>query len=264
MPTGARRRRRSETRHQDRSGLWAACSSLCSLPDAERLRAGTVQHTVQGCAAYGVHAIEHHITVTWKPAPCQGLSKAEVNQAVAMAVVRAAGDAPKAIRRRREGEAAPYLDHLVSTLPPVASSLPTGARSSATRPRPGPSDGPCRADRLARRRWQRRLRARPLDRPRRHAAAPSSRRRHWLAAGAALRAFRAGALRAGALGGIPGYGLGGAGLGGGRRASSRRRAWHGHAGHRPARRVVPPRLRTTAASGTRSVAPPRAMRAASS
>jgi len=100
----------------------------CGVPSG-----GAPKHTVQGCAAYGLHAIEHHITVTWKPAPCQGLSKAEVNQAVAMAVVRAAGDARKAIRRRREGEAAPYLDHLVSTLPPVTSSLPTGARSSATR-----------------------------------------------------------------------------------------------------------------------------------
>jgi hypothetical protein len=89
------------------------------------------EHTVQGCAAYGLHAIEHHITVTWKPAPCQGLSKAEVNQAVALAVVRAAGDARKAIRRKREGEAAPYLDHLVSTLPPVAGAAPTGTRSPA-------------------------------------------------------------------------------------------------------------------------------------
>jgi hypothetical protein len=91
------------------------------------------KHTVQGCAAYGLHAIEHHITVTWKPAPCQGLSKAEVNQAVALAVVRAAGDARKTIRRKREGAAAPYLDHLVSTLPPVASAAPTGARSAAAR-----------------------------------------------------------------------------------------------------------------------------------
>jgi hypothetical protein len=84
----------------------------CGVPSG-----GAPKHTVQGCAAYGLRAIEHHITVTWKPVPCRGLSKAEVNQAVAMAVVRAAGDARKAIRRRREGEAAPYLDHLVSTLP---------------------------------------------------------------------------------------------------------------------------------------------------
>jgi hypothetical protein len=93
---------------------------------------GTPKHTVQGCATYGLHAIEHHITVTWKPLPCQGLSKADVNQAVALAVIRSAGDARKAIRRKREGEAAPYLDHLVSTLPPGASAAPTGTRSSAS------------------------------------------------------------------------------------------------------------------------------------
>lgn len=106
--------------------LIALFAAGCGAPSGR-----TVQHTVQGCAAYGLHAIEHHITVTWKPVPCRGLSKAEVNQAVAMAVVRAAGDARKAIRRRREGEAAPYLDHLVSALPPVASAAPTGAQSSA-------------------------------------------------------------------------------------------------------------------------------------
>ena len=98
----------------------------CGVPSG-----GAPKHTVQGCAAYGLHAIEHHITVTWKPVPCQGLSKAEVNQAVALAVVRAAGDARKAIRRKREGEAAPYLDHLVSALPPVAGAPPTGAQSSS-------------------------------------------------------------------------------------------------------------------------------------
>jgi hypothetical protein len=107
--------------------LIALFAAGCGAPSG-----GTLQATVRSCAAYGVHAIEHHITVTWKPAPCQGLTKAEVNQAVAMAVVRAARDAPKAIRRKREAEAAPYLDYLVSTLPPVASSLPTGTRSSAT------------------------------------------------------------------------------------------------------------------------------------
>ncbi len=108
--------------------LIALFAAGCGAPSGR-----TVQHTVQGCAAYGLHAIEHHITVTWKPVPCRGLSKAEVNQAVAMAVVRAAGDARKAIRRRREGEAAPYLDHLVSALPPVASAAPTGAQSSAAK-----------------------------------------------------------------------------------------------------------------------------------
>jgi hypothetical protein len=89
--------------------------------------------TVQTCAAYGLHAIEHHITVTRRPAPCQGLSKAEVNQAVATAVNRSVGAAPKALRRKRAGEAAPYLEHLVSTLPPAASSPPTTTQSRAAR-----------------------------------------------------------------------------------------------------------------------------------
>jgi manganese efflux pump family protein len=94
--------------------------------------AGTHKHTVQGCAAYGLHAIRHRVTVYWKPAPCQGLSKTEVNEAVALAVARAAGDARKAIRREREGEAAPYLAHLVSVLPPGASASSSGTRSAAT------------------------------------------------------------------------------------------------------------------------------------
>ncbi len=49
---------------------------------------GTFHATVQGCAAYGVQAIERHITVIRKPAACHDLSTAEVNQAVAVAVVR--------------------------------------------------------------------------------------------------------------------------------------------------------------------------------
>jgi manganese efflux pump family protein len=95
--------------------------------------AGAPKASVQACAAYGVHAIEHHITVTWTPAPCQGLSKTEVNRAVVMAVVRVAGDAPKAVRRKRAAEAATYLEYLVTALPSGTSSSPAAPRSSAAR-----------------------------------------------------------------------------------------------------------------------------------
>jgi hypothetical protein len=95
--------------------------------------AGAPGASVGACVAYGVHAIEHHITVTWTPASCQGLSKTEVNRAVAMAVVREAGDGPKAVRRKREAEAARYLEHLVTALPSGTSSLPSSSRSSASR-----------------------------------------------------------------------------------------------------------------------------------
>jgi manganese efflux pump family protein len=84
-------------------------------------------------AGCGAHAIEHHITVTWTPTPCQGLSKTEVNRAVVMAVVRVAGDAPKAVRRKRAAEAATYLEYLVTALPSGANSLSTASRSPAAR-----------------------------------------------------------------------------------------------------------------------------------
>jgi small-conductance mechanosensitive channel len=106
--------------------LSALFAAGCGAPSGS-----TFQATVRSCAAYGVHAIEHHITVTWRPAQCRGLSKAEVNQAVGMAVVRVTRDAPKAIQRKRAAEAAPYLEYLVSTLPPAANSLSAGTRSSA-------------------------------------------------------------------------------------------------------------------------------------
>jgi manganese efflux pump family protein len=95
--------------------------------------AGAPQASVQACAAYGVHAIEHHIRVTWTPAPCRGLSKSQVNWAVAMAVVRVAGDAPKAVRRKRAARAAVYLEYLVTAPPSGIGSLPIASGSSAAR-----------------------------------------------------------------------------------------------------------------------------------
>ena len=99
---------------------------------ARHTDAGTPQATVQGCTAYGVYAIEHHITVTRTPAACQGLSKAEVNQAAARAIIRVAGGVRKAVWRKRAAEAAPYLEHLFTTPAPVTSSLPAIAAGSGT------------------------------------------------------------------------------------------------------------------------------------
>jgi hypothetical protein len=71
--------------------LAALCAAGCG---AAAGGAGSVRPvTVQSCAAYGVYAIEHHITVTRKPAPCRGLSRAEINQAAATAILRVAGGA---------------------------------------------------------------------------------------------------------------------------------------------------------------------------
>jgi hypothetical protein len=92
---------------------------------------GTPQATVAGCTAYGVFAIQHRITVARTPAACQGLSKAEINQAAARAIIQVAGGVRKAVWRKRASEAAPFLAHLFSTPPPVTNSLPALATGSA-------------------------------------------------------------------------------------------------------------------------------------
>ena len=84
-----------------------------------------------GCTAYGVYAIQHHITVTRTPTACQGLSKAEVNQAAALAIMQVAGGVRKAIWRKRASEEAPFLAHLFSAPPPVTNSLPALAAGQA-------------------------------------------------------------------------------------------------------------------------------------
>lgn len=102
--------------------------------------------SVTACTEYGVWAIEHRVTVTRIPAPCQGLSHQDVNQAVAVAVSQAVaskGRARKAIRRRRASEAGHFLADLV-TAPPVAPSpAPTGPawQPSASRQEPAAHSG---------------------------------------------------------------------------------------------------------------------------
>jgi hypothetical protein len=88
-------------------------------------RGNTAQNdTVQSCADYGVQAIEHHVIVTRTPPPCHGLTAAQINQAVGIAIVRVAGGAPKAVWRKRAAQAGRYLDRLATTLPASPSSRP--------------------------------------------------------------------------------------------------------------------------------------------
>jgi manganese efflux pump family protein len=109
--------------------LVAALAGGCGAPGRGTSGGSAHQDTVAGCAAYGVHAIERHITVTWMPAPCRGLSRAEINQAAAMAVLRATLGARKAVWRRRAAEAASYLSHLVTGPLPLPSPAPIRSAS---------------------------------------------------------------------------------------------------------------------------------------
>jgi hypothetical protein len=83
------------------------------------------QTTVQGCADYGVYAIDHHITVTRMPAACQGLSKAQINEAAASAINMAVGGrSKKPAWRRLTAEVAPRLAYLITGPQPGPSSPP--------------------------------------------------------------------------------------------------------------------------------------------
>jgi len=97
---------------------------------------GPHQGTVSACSAYVARAIERHVSVVRIPAPCQGLSKAEINQAAALAIVRVAGGVPKAAFRKRAAQAARYVDHLVTALPAIAGPLPTSPGSGTPAGRP--------------------------------------------------------------------------------------------------------------------------------
>jgi hypothetical protein len=99
----------------------------CAAASTGPLRASVA--SVTACTEYGVWAIEHRVTVTRIPAPCQGLSHQDVNQAVAVAVSQAVaskGPARRAIRRRRASEAGHFLADLVTAPPLAPSPAPAG------------------------------------------------------------------------------------------------------------------------------------------
>lgn len=78
----------------------------------------TSRASVQSCTQFGIDAIRHHVTVTALPPACQGLTRAQVNFAVASALhSAAAGAGGKARQRARIAEASRFLQHLVTAVP---------------------------------------------------------------------------------------------------------------------------------------------------
>ena len=91
--------------------------------------------SVQSCIQFGIDAIRHHVTVTVLPAACQGLTRAQVNFAVAGTLHSAAsGIRGKARRRARIAEASQFLQDLVTAVPEQRHesqvSAPAGRQAS--------------------------------------------------------------------------------------------------------------------------------------
>lgn len=111
------------------AGLLAALAAGgCSAGPPAPFRA-----TVDTCYAFGVRALQRHVTVTTAPRACAGLSHAEVNLAVARAVREVAGPRHKAAARRQASREGQYLAHLINTVPPgrPASLAGPPARSAS-------------------------------------------------------------------------------------------------------------------------------------
>ena len=77
-------------------------------------------------------AIKHHVTVTALPPACQGLTAAQVDQAVGTALRSAAsGVNGKALRRQRIAAASQYLANMFVTIPAPHGVPPQPAQAAA-------------------------------------------------------------------------------------------------------------------------------------
>jgi hypothetical protein len=92
--------------------------------------------SVPGCAAYGVRAIERHVTVTRVPAACRGLTRAQIDQSVTRAVDIVADGRRKVAWRRAAVAAGARLARLVTTPGPAISPVPGSIQPVSARPPP--------------------------------------------------------------------------------------------------------------------------------
>ena len=112
------------------------------------LAADQVSGSPQACTAYAYAAIERHTVITATPAACEGLTRAQVNQAAGTAIdmtlangARPAGreQGSKPARRRQAAAAAVWVQALITAPGPAPASPP--ATSSGGRPSPGVPGG---------------------------------------------------------------------------------------------------------------------------
>ncbi len=96
---------------------------------------GTGPPSLARCTAFGVQAIRRHVVVHAVPVACAGLSRQQVNEAVAGAVKEAVGPRPKAAFRKLAARDSKYLAPLVTAIPPpppAAVSTPSAPPSHGT------------------------------------------------------------------------------------------------------------------------------------
>ncbi len=114
--------------------LVAGCSGAAHAP---------YQATTGTCYAFGVQALERHVTVTTVPRACAGLSHEQIDLAVTRAIRAVVGPRSKVTGRRLAHREIAYLVHLIK-----AASVPGPAPVAAPPARPS-SGTPLRLAALA-------------------------------------------------------------------------------------------------------------------
>jgi hypothetical protein len=102
--------------------LAALLTAGCSVPAPAVNRA-----TVNTCYAFGLRALQRHITVAARPAACAGLTDQQINAAAARAVGAAVGAAPKTVARRLSVRDRVYLERLLRGAGPPRPAPAAGA-----------------------------------------------------------------------------------------------------------------------------------------
>jgi hypothetical protein len=128
------------------AGIASAAAAVPSMPASSQtggvspatgigLAADRVSGTPQGCTADAYAAIEGHTVISATPAACEGLTPAQVNQAVGAAIRMTLASGTKSARRKQAVAAAAWVQALITAPGPA----PAGAL--ATSSGGGPSSG---------------------------------------------------------------------------------------------------------------------------
>ena len=122
------------------SAVVVLCGGLTL--SAVPLAAADARGSVQACEAYAYAAIKQHQVITATPAACQGLSRAQVNQAASIAIRMTATSGAKSVRRKQAAAASQWVQALITGPAPVAASTAsTGPVASPGAVRPA-AEGP--------------------------------------------------------------------------------------------------------------------------
>jgi hypothetical protein len=105
-------------------GVPAAAAASASGP-------GAPAGSVRDCTAFAYQAIRSHTVVTGRPPACQGLGRAQVNDAASIAIRLASGSGPKSQWRRQAGVAAPWVSALLTGPVPAAPGPDTAVSGVA-------------------------------------------------------------------------------------------------------------------------------------